>query len=174
MAEQSSDVVIIGGGPAGASAAIYTARTGLTTVVIDADKGITRRALVNNHLGLPEGIAGPDLVDRGRAQAEQAGATWVEGSAEAIEGEAGAFTVRTASGDALTTKSVILATGMIATVAAASGVATVPGTEPHVKTVAEVDTQGRTSVPGIYRRWRERPHHRYIGRRGPGRDQSSQ
>src|SRR5690606_24452390 len=65
MSDRASDVVIIGGGPAGASAAIFTARAGLSTVVIDADKGITRRAWVENHLGFPDGIAGPELVDKG-------------------------------------------------------------------------------------------------------------
>ena len=59
------DVAIVGGGPAGASAATFTARAGLQTVVIDADAGMTRRAMINNHLGFPEGVKGPDLVDNG-------------------------------------------------------------------------------------------------------------
>jgi len=56
------DVAVIGGGPAGALAATYLARAGLSTLLLDADKGITRRAWVPNHLGFPEGISGPDLV----------------------------------------------------------------------------------------------------------------
>ena len=67
MSDQPASVVIIGGGPAGASAAIFTARAGLLTVVIDADKGMTRRAWLQNHLGFTEGVTGPDLVDGGRA-----------------------------------------------------------------------------------------------------------
>src|SRR5258707_10733295 len=67
------DVAIVGGGPAGASAATFTARAGLQTVLIDADAGMTRRAMVNNHLGFPEGVAGPDLVDTGKLQAAPAG-----------------------------------------------------------------------------------------------------
>ena len=74
MSDQPETIVIIGGGPAGASAATFTARAGLTTVVIDADKGMTRRAWVRNHLGFAEGITGPELVDNGRAHAERAGA----------------------------------------------------------------------------------------------------
>ena len=50
------DVAIVGGGPAGASAATFTARAGLQTVVVDADAGMTRRAMINNHLGFPEGL----------------------------------------------------------------------------------------------------------------------
>ncbi|MGE3621752.1 MAG: FAD-dependent oxidoreductase [Acidimicrobiia bacterium] len=150
MTARSSDVVIIGGGPAGASAATFTARAGLSTVVVDADKGITRRAQLNNHLGFPEGIAGPALVDRGRDQAERAGATWVEGTAEAIEGATGAFTVRLADGAEVAASSVVLATGTSVALAEAAGVATAAGTEPRIATIAQVDAEGRTSVPGIW------------------------
>jgi thioredoxin reductase len=145
-----SDVVIVGGGPAGASAATFTARAGLATVVIDADKGITRRAQLNNHLGFPDGITGPELVERGRAQAERAGATWVDGSVEAIEGSAGECLVRAADGRTFQAASVILAIGISAALAEAVGVATQPGTEPRVQTVATVDAEGRTSIPGIW------------------------
>lgn len=146
----SSGVVIVGGGPAGASAAVFTARAGLSTVVIDSDKGITRRALLNNHLGFPDGIPGPGLVERGRVHAEVSGATWVEDVAEAIEGAGGEFTVRTAFGRAFPAAQVILATGMSATLAEAAGIATTEGTEPRIKTIVGVDSQGRTSVPGIW------------------------
>ena len=73
------DVAIVGGGPAGASAATFTARAGLQTVLIDADAGMTRRAMVNNHLGFPEGVTGPDLVDNGKLMAARAGAKVVAG-----------------------------------------------------------------------------------------------
>jgi thioredoxin reductase len=145
-----NDIVIIGGGPAGASAAVFAARAGLTTVVIDADKGMTRRALLNNHLGAPEGTTGPELVELGRGQAQRAGATWIHAMAEAIEGTAGAFTVRTADGQSIAAAAIILATGTTTGLAQASGVATQPGTEPWIQTVASVDPQGRTSVPGIW------------------------
>lgn len=152
--EQSSGpatrVVIIGGGPAGSSAAVFTARAGLATVVIDADKGMTRRAWLANHLGFPHGLAGPDLVDGGRAQAESAGATWVEGTAAAIEGAAGAFTVRTDRGQSFEADHVILATGAVVSLADASGVETTAGTEPRIRSIVVVDGQGRTTVPGIW------------------------
>src|ERR1700730_6788698 len=73
------DVAIVGGGPAGASAATFTARAGLQTVLIDADAGMTRRAMLNNHLGFPEGVSGPDLVDNGKLMAAKAGARVVAG-----------------------------------------------------------------------------------------------
>jgi thioredoxin reductase (NADPH) len=150
MSDQPSSVVIVGGGPAGASAAIFTARAGLPTVVIDADKGMTRRAWLQNHLGFAEGVTGPDLVDGGRAQAERAGATWVNATAEAIEGSAGDFTVRTDDGQSYAATAIILATGVSVALAEAAGVATEPGTEPRIKSVISVDREGRTSVPGIW------------------------
>ncbi len=75
------DVIIIGGGPAGGSAAIYTARADLKTVVID--KGLTAGALgmaseIANYPGLPEPIAGVELVRRMRDQARSFGATFVD------------------------------------------------------------------------------------------------
>jgi thioredoxin reductase (NADPH) len=150
MSDQPATIVIIGGGPAGASAATFTARAGLTTVVIDADKGMTRRAWVGNHLGFTEGITGPELVDNGRAQAERAGAVWVEGTAESVEKAADGFTIRTDAGDTFSTSNVLLATGTSSALADAAGVATVPGTEPRIKTILAVDAEGRTSVPGIW------------------------
>ena len=72
------DLIIIGGGPAGASAAVFAGRAGLDTLVIDADKGMTRMAMVNNHLGFPDGVSGPELVDLGRRHAETSGAEWAE------------------------------------------------------------------------------------------------
>lgn len=74
------DVVIIGGGPAGATAALYTARAGLKTVVID--KGLTAGALgmagqIANYPGVPGPINGAELVTRIRQQAASFGAEFV-------------------------------------------------------------------------------------------------
>lgn len=150
MSDPAIDVLIVGGGPAGASAAVFTARAELTTVVIDADKGITRRAMLNNHFGFPDGIPGPELVDRGRAHAEKAGATWIEDEVETIEAGDGAFTIGTAGGQTITATQVILTTGMSAAAAEAAGVNVTDATEPRVKSIVAVDAEGRSSVPGIW------------------------
>ena len=92
------DVAIVGGGPAGASAATFTSRAGLQTVVIDADAGMTRRAMVNNHLGFPEGVTGPDLVDNGKLQAARAGAEIVDVDREGRSNVPGVWAAGTIAG----------------------------------------------------------------------------
>jgi thioredoxin reductase len=145
------DVAIVGGGPAGASAATFTARAGLQTVVIDADAGMTRRALVNNHLGFPDGIKGPDLVDSGKAQAAHAGAEVVDGKVVELRRDGDdTFTLKTEDGKSFGAKQVILTLGANAELAKEAGIATKPGTEPRIKEIVDVDREGRTSVPGVW------------------------
>jgi thioredoxin reductase (NADPH) len=74
------DVLIVGAGPAGLSAAIYTARAGMTTVIYEHGLpgglvGLT--AGIDNYPGFPEGISGIDLAARMHAQASRFGATLV-------------------------------------------------------------------------------------------------
>jgi thioredoxin reductase (NADPH) len=81
MPEDLYDVIIIGGGPAGLSAAQYAARTGLKTVVLD--KSPTAGALaytgkIENYPGLKEPVSGKELLDIFRDQAAQFGAEYVE------------------------------------------------------------------------------------------------
>jgi thioredoxin reductase len=145
------DVAIVGGGPAGASAATFTARAGLQTVLIDADAGMTRRAMVNNHLGFPEGVSGPDLVDNGKAQAQRAGAEVVQAKVVDLQrqGEDG-FAVRTEDGHSYEAKQIILTLGANPELARQAGIATKEGTEPRIKEIVDVDAQGRTSMPGVW------------------------
>ena len=145
------DVAVVGGGPAGASAATFTARAGLQTVVIDADAGMTRRALVNNHLGFPEGVKGPDLVDSGKLQAARAGAEIVDGKVvELTKRGDNDFVLRTEDGRTFEAKHVVLTTGATAEIAKVAGVATKPGTEPRIREIVETDREGRTSMPGVW------------------------
>jgi thioredoxin reductase (NADPH) len=146
------DVAIVGGGPAGASAATFTARAGLQTVLIDADAGMTRRAMVNNHLGFPTGVTGPELVDSGKAQAAAAGAEVVAGKVVelATGGQDGALSLKTEDGQSYEAKQVILTLGANLDLAKQGGIDVKPGTEPRIKEVVAVDSEGRTNLPGVW------------------------
>ena len=144
------DVAIVGGGSAGASAATFTGRAGLQTVVIDGDKGMTRRAMLNNHLGFPDGITGPELVDAGQQQAEKAGATWLKTDVASLESRDDGFILTTADGQTVEAKEVLLTTGANLDIAKKAGLATRPGTEPRIGEVIAVDADGKSSVAGIW------------------------
>ena len=144
------DVAIVGGGTAGASAATFTGRAGLGTVVIDIDRGMTRRALLNNHLGFPEGVTGPDLVDRGQQQAEKAGATWMKGEVTGLEKKGDGFALTTGDGQSVEARIVLLALGGDLSIAKAAGLNIAPGTEPRRAEIVAVDADGKTSMPGVW------------------------
>ena len=141
------DIIVIGGGPAGASAAILAAKAGKKTVVLDNEKGVTKRAWFENFYGIEE-ISGPDLIAIGKKQAVKFGAGFFDETVVKIESEDG-VTVFT-EGNSFTAKEVIIATGMLATIAEASGIKTKPGTEPRVKTIIDVDAEGKTNMPHVW------------------------
>lgn len=144
------EIAIIGAGPAGASAAVFTAKAGKKTVVFDNDKGMTRRAWLENIYGIDE-ISGPDLVEAGIRQIKKFGADLIEEKAEAFtRNEDGSFTITTESGESYEARHIILATGVALDAAEQLGVETKPGTEPRIKTVLAVDPQGKTNVDGVW------------------------
>ena len=105
------DVVIVGGGPAGLTAAIYLARFHLTTMIIDA--GASRALMIpvsHNHAGHPTGIVGRVLVERMRAKALEYGAHQFEGCVAAIEPATDGF--RVDAGVMLFARTVLIATGV--------------------------------------------------------------
>lgn len=113
-----NDVVIIGSGPAGLTAAIYAARANLEPVVVEGvvDGGPTGGQLtlttdVENFPGFPEGIMGPQLINDMRAQAERFGTRFIteDITEAAVTGQPVQLT--TASGKTIATRALIVATG---------------------------------------------------------------
>jgi thioredoxin reductase (NADPH) len=145
------DLIIVGGGPAGASAAVFAARAGLSTLVLDADKGFTRKAMLHNHLGFPDGITGPELVELGRRHAEGSGAQWVEASVtQIVSGDDGSVVVVTESGERYEAQDLLLAVGIKTDVAQDAGITTKDGSEPRIPSVIEVDGEGRTNLDHVW------------------------
>lgn len=144
------DVVIVGAGPAGSSAATFTARAGLKTLVLDADQSITRRAWIPNHLGFPEGIGGPDLVDLGKKQAARAGAELVTAKVKEVQPAGDGFRIQTEAGEAYQGKQVILCLGANCELARQAGAEIVEHREPRFKEAIAVDADGQTRVAGLW------------------------
>lgn len=109
------DVVIVGSGPAGLTAAIYASREGLSTLVLEksgigGQVGMTRQ--MDNFPGFDEGVNGAELAGRLRRQAERFGVEIVQAQYVSGLGEDGAYRlVRTEGGREYCGSAVILATG---------------------------------------------------------------
>ena len=112
MTEPLYDCLVIGGGPAGLTAAIYLARFHLSLKVVDA--GDSRAAMIpctRNHAGFPDGISGEELLARMRAQAEKYGASIARGRVTRLDRTEEGFSAEWGSGTA-GARTVLLATGV--------------------------------------------------------------
>lgn len=110
------NVVIIGSGPAGLTAAIYAARAELKPIVITGMQPggqLTQTTVVENFPGFPDGIMGPDLMEQMRKQAEKFGTRFVNEEVKAVDFMNKPFTIKTDSQE-IKAKAVIIATGATA------------------------------------------------------------
>ncbi|PSJ40561.1 NAD(P)/FAD-dependent oxidoreductase [Allosphingosinicella deserti] len=110
--EPCYDCLVIGGGPAGLTAAIYLTRFHLSLKVVDA--GNSRASWIpctHNHAGYPEGISGKELVARMKEQAQKYGASIVSGRVTRIERIDGGFRAEWGEGSVIA-RTVLLATGV--------------------------------------------------------------
>jgi len=141
-------VAIVGGGPAGLTAATYTARAGLDTTVFDADEPIlARNAHLENVPGFPAGVNARTFLDATREQAENAGSDFEEAFVERVEPTDDGFRVETAESGAFDADFVVAASW--------PDVSYLDGFEIEridrgSKTMLDVDEFGRTGVDGLY------------------------
>jgi thioredoxin reductase (NADPH) len=109
------DVIIIGSGPAGYTAALYAARAQLKPLVFEgsvtAGGALMKTTEVENYPGFPDGILGPDLMDNMRKQAERFGAHLVAEDVTEVDLQADPKRVITEGGEVYLTRTVIIATG---------------------------------------------------------------
>ena len=123
------DVIIIGGGPAGVTAALYTARAALKTMILYKDQGaLSKAAKIDNFYGHLE-IGGKALVDIGLEQAKRVGVTIINEEAVGIRtNDDETITIETAN-SAYTARTAIIATGA-------------SRTTPKIKGLAELEGRG--------------------------------
>ncbi len=159
------DVCIVGGGVAGLAAAIFTARAGLDTLVIDGGESIlARNASLENYPGFPDGVDARRYLHLVREQARNAGATFELGRVTRVEAHGNAetdadagFVLHTAGGEPIAARRVIAASW------ADSDYLTpldVGRTQRGSKHFIAADEAGRTAVDGVYAAGRiaEEPH----------------
>jgi len=123
------EILIIGQGPAGLSAAIYTARAGVATLVLGSDPKVAGNYSIDNYFGFPETVTGRELIDRGVEQAKKFGAAVERERVLGIHtGEGGSFIVKTDRRE-IGACAVILATGIERTV-------------PKIQNIADYEGRG--------------------------------
>lgn len=113
----TTDCLIIGSGPAGYTAAIYTGRAGIKSILATGPvQGgqLTTTNEIENYPGFPDGVQGFDLMEKMRQQAEKFGTEIIYETISKVDFSARPFTVETDGGQSITARTVIIATGATA------------------------------------------------------------
>ena len=120
-AKEMYRVVILGSGPAGLTAAVYASRANLEPLVIEGGGGsdptdvpggqLMLTTDVDNYPGFPEGILGPELMERMRKQAERFGTEFSSGAVTEVELSARPFRLALPEGQTIMAEALIVATG---------------------------------------------------------------
>ena len=113
-ADGIENVVILGTGPAGLTAAIYAARANLTPLCVEGTQPggqLTITSEVENFPGFPNGVQGPEMMVAFRQQAERFGTRFKQGDVQKVDITKRPFTLSLADGSEVKTKTLIIATG---------------------------------------------------------------
>ncbi len=114
MAEMIENVVVLGSGCAGLTAAIYAARANLRPIVVEGTLmggQLATTSDVENYPGFPTGVQGPELMELMHQQAARFETRFIRGNATAVNLKSRPFTVTTDEGTTITTRTIIIATG---------------------------------------------------------------
>ncbi len=142
-----TDVLVIGGGVAGLTAATFTARAGLDTLVVSTDESIlARNAHLENVPGFPAGVDARRFLSLCAEGAERNGVALRRGTVTDLR-EAERFVAETEAGDAFEADYVVAASWSDSSYLDSLDVAK---KERGSKTYLDPDPEGRTSVPGLY------------------------
>jgi thioredoxin reductase len=137
-----TQVLVVGDGPGGLSAALFLAKKGAEVTVFGVDQSDMHRAMLYNYLGIPE-IKGSDFQKIARDQVKGFGATIQDVRVTGIERATEGFLVVTEDGGQHSGKYLILAEGKKLELAKSLDL-------PRTPEGVEVDSVGRTSVEGLY------------------------
>ncbi|HEX5692868.1 MAG TPA: FAD-dependent oxidoreductase [Roseiflexaceae bacterium] len=137
------DVLVIGDGPGGLSAALFLAKGGLQVGVYGQDKTAMHWALLKNYLGLPETL-GSDFQKRAREQVSSFGAKLVDARVVEVRKQSSGFEATLESGAKVTARFVILSEGKSPRLAQQLGLTF------DENTGLAVDSNGKTAVAGVY------------------------
>lgn len=141
MTEHWDDVIVIGDGPAGLTAALYLSKNDMSVRVIGQDRTPMHKALLHNQPGAPD-TPGSDFVSTTRDQCRGFGTHLEEAEAVSVTRDGDAFVARTDDGVSFRARYLVLATGRDRHLADALGL---EGDE-----TVRVDMRGRTSVDRVY------------------------
>jgi thioredoxin reductase len=160
-------VLVVGGGVAGLSAALFTARAGLSTRIVSTGESILERnAHLENYPGFPLGVNPRLLLDMMRDQADRAGVAFSDGEVQSVDVETDGFTVTTAGGDRYDADYVVAASWSDPSYLEGLDVDLV---DRGSKTFVGVEAFGATSVDSLYAAGRlAEQHHQTVVAAGHG------
>ncbi|MCX4247141.1 NAD(P)/FAD-dependent oxidoreductase [Paraliomyxa miuraensis] len=138
-----TDVIVIGDGPGGLSAALFLAKSGKDVVVFGQDKTAMHWAMLYNYLGIPE-IHGSEFQKIGRQQVLHYGGKIEDQRVESVTKVEGGFEIETESGQAHTAKYLVLSEGKNPRLAQTLGL------QYDIDTGIATDRNGHTAEEGVY------------------------